>query len=205
MAADRAIGAGLEHNERDAARADVMKAVRSIVMEGGVVADEMGWSCIDVFAMSNVKSGKSMKLGSDHVVTTRARQYRFSDLMNEERIKSIIIRKFIVLSKALYQKLFSTALRPITSASLSLPHRRTSIEPFARHDHTTSPIPQHGFHEADHDSGACPPSHSSTSSCLKTANRTYNICSLLHKLPSRSNTCRTTPIRIPHTTTTAME
>lgn len=71
MAADRAIGAGLEHNERDAARADVVKAVRNILMEGGVVADEMGWSCIDVFAMSNVKSGKSMKLGFDHVVTTR--------------------------------------------------------------------------------------------------------------------------------------
>jgi len=51
MAADRAIGAGFEHNVRDAARADVMKAVRSIVMEGGVVADEMGWSCLDVLAM----------------------------------------------------------------------------------------------------------------------------------------------------------
>jgi hypothetical protein len=33
MAADRAIGAGLEHNERDAARADVVKAVRNILME----------------------------------------------------------------------------------------------------------------------------------------------------------------------------
>jgi hypothetical protein len=32
MAADGAIGAGLLQNERDAARADVMKAVRSIVI-----------------------------------------------------------------------------------------------------------------------------------------------------------------------------
>lgn len=47
MVAARAIGAGLEHNVRDAARADVMKAVRNIVMVGEVVADEMGWSCIE--------------------------------------------------------------------------------------------------------------------------------------------------------------
>jgi hypothetical protein len=42
MAADLAIGAGLEHSVREAARADVMKAVRSIVSVVWVVADEMG-------------------------------------------------------------------------------------------------------------------------------------------------------------------
>jgi hypothetical protein len=60
MAAVRAIGAGLEHNVRDAARADVMKAVRSIVIADGVVADEMGiWvgSCRDSsFEMEYVQS-----------------------------------------------------------------------------------------------------------------------------------------------------